>query len=161
MNVIIRPMRDKNFSVFMHELCARWGINMISTSPQKEFVKGCLGALKRDELLFILLDEVVPKEAGVMVEFFNSQVSRSIGPTLFYERMKSPIVPIFITKEEDGHFNIFIEQALEAEEGPNRDENRIRNISKLTQTIESFVKKYPLQWGGWLNKRWVSNNIKS
>ncbi|MDD3375169.1 MAG: lysophospholipid acyltransferase family protein [Candidatus Omnitrophica bacterium] len=156
-NVIIRPMRDKDFSEFMFGLCSQWGINMIQTAPKKQFIKKTLACLQRNELLFILLDEVVPKESGVDVDFLNCKVTRSVGPVLFYERLGSAIVPMFVVKDHNGHFDIFIEKELAVENNFSSEENTIRNISSLSQTIEFFVKKYPLQWGGWLNKRWAQN----
>ena len=154
-NVLIRPMRNKDFSKFMFDLCAKWKINMIQTSPQKTFLKESLGALKRNELLFFLLDEVVPQGTGVPVNFFNTQVTRATGPLLFEERMGSHIVPIFIAQDDQKHFKISIEEPLVVEKQFDVQENNRRNIASLTNTIERFVRKYPFQWGGWLNKRWA------
>ncbi len=153
-NVIIRPMRNKTFSRFMFDLCAKWKINMIETYPAKAFLKETLGALKRNELLFILLDEAAKEETGLIVDFLNCQVSRAAGPMLFQQRTGAAVMPIFIVKEGK-RFRIFIEPALDVETKYGRDENDRRNISALTSVIESFVRKYPLQWGGWLNKRWI------
>jgi len=158
-NVIIRPMRDKDFSEFMFGLSSKWGINMIQTIPKKEFIRKTLACLQRNELLFILLDEVAPEGAGIDVDFLNCRVTRSVGPVLFHERIGSAIVPMFIVKNESGRFNIFIEKELDVEKDLGSEENTIRNISALSRIIESFVKKYPLQWGGWLNKRWASKRM--
>jgi len=154
-NVIIRPMRNKKFSQFMHELCALWRIHMIQTVPRKRFIKETFGALKRNELLFILFDEIPPEE-GIEVDFFDRKVSRAVGPMLFHERIGSPILPIFIVQDEKRHFKIMINRPLEIEEKYSEEKNTIMNISTLTAIIEGNVRKYPLQWGGWLNKRWLS-----
>lgn len=153
-NVIIRPMRNKVFSRFMYELCEQWKINMIQTVPARTFLKESLDALKRNELLFILLDEVVDRDAGIEVDFLNNKVCRAAGPLLFHRRMGSPVLPIFMVKENK-RFRIFIEPALDVENKFSQTENDYRNISALTRVIEFFVKKYPVQWGGWLNKRWT------
>lgn len=153
-NVIIRPMRDAAFSSFIHHQCRKWGINMIHTVPKQAFFKECLGVLKRNELLFILLDEIVPKDNGVPVQFFNRTVTRAIGPMLFHQRTGSPIVPIFIVRDEEQNFRITVEDELQVATGGNADENTHTNIARLTAVIERHVAKYPLQWGGWLNKRW-------
>jgi len=153
-NVIIRPMRNKTFSRFMYALCEQWKINMIQTVPARNFLKESLGALKRNELLFILLDEVVDPEDGVLVNFLNNKVYRAVGPLLFHRRTGAPVLPIFIAKE-DNRFRIFIEPPLVVEKSLNPQDNDSRNISDLTRVIEFFVKKYPVQWGGWLNKRWT------
>ena len=158
-NVVIRSMRDKGFGRFMYDLCALWKINMIETLPKKNFVKETFGALRRNELLVILLDEVVPTEEGVQVPFFASKVTRGTGPMLFHNRQGSPILPMFIAQKEDGHFDIFVENPLTVEARLSPHENMVKNIANLTATIESFVKKYPTQWGGWLNKRWFPSSV--
>ena len=158
-NVIIRRMRDAQFSKFMFDLCRKWGIHMIQTNPPKQFFRESLGALKRNELLFILLDEVVAQEDGVKVKFFNRDVTRALGPMLFFKRTGSPIVPMFIIKEPNQRYKIFIEEPLKIHNAGTPEENIIKNIAALTTIIEGYVRRYPLQWGGWLNKRWSLENI--
>ena len=157
-NVIIRKMRSEHFSKFMYHLCSKWNINMIQTTPRKQFLKETLNALKRNEILFILFDETVPKEEGVEVNFFNSQVTRAIGPMLFQERTNAPVLPIFIVKDEHKNFKIIIDEPLKVHEELNEEENIVKNISDLTNVIEKYVNIYPVQWGGWLNKRWIVDN---
>ncbi|MCA9407829.1 MAG: lysophospholipid acyltransferase family protein [Candidatus Omnitrophica bacterium] len=156
-NVIIRKMRDNGFSDFMHELCAKWNINMISLASKREFIKESLKVLQNNELLFILLDEVVPREEGVLVDFFGQKVTRAVGPLLFHNRMGSPIVPIFIVRNTKTSFEVHIEPELKVEKKNKQQDENVVNISKLTKIIELFVCKYPLQWGGWLNKRWMES----
>lgn len=153
-NVIIRPMRDEKFGEFMHKECAKWNIKMIELYPQKEFLKKSFQALKQNELLFILLDEVVPEHTGVRVPFFRRVVERATGPMMFYERFKSPVVPMFMVKDERGHFDILIKEPIEIIETQDKNLDHIQNISRMTKVIEEVVAAYPLQWGGWLNKKW-------
>lgn len=155
-NVIIRPMRDSSFSVFMYELCAKWNINMIQTLPKKKFIKEAFSVLRRNEILFILSDEVAPKGEGVLVDFFKHKVSRAIGPMLFHNHIGSPIVPIFVAKDKKKIFHIFVEKELKVEKALSEDENNIKNTSDLTRILEGFVQKFPTQWGGWLNKKWCT-----
>lgn len=154
-NVIIRNIRDENFSKFLFQLCGKWGINMIQTSPGKQFLKESLAALKRNELLFFLLDEVVAKDNGVKVTFLNREVMRAKGPVLFLERTSSPILPMFILQDEKKHFKIHIGQPFEIQKGSDARDNMAANIAGLTNIIEYFVNQYPFQWGGWFNKRWA------
>ena len=154
-NVVIRTMRDENFGKFMYNLCDQWGIKMIQTSPGKQFLKESFGALRRNELLFFLLDEVVADENGVKVEFLNREVIRAKGPMLFFERTSSPILPMFIVKDDKKHFKIFIKKPFEIIKGGSPQDDMVKNIAGLTNIIEYYVSRYPFQWGGWFNKRWA------
>ncbi len=129
---------------------------MIHTSPAKKFLKEALGALKRNELLFFLLDEVVDKKNGVKVNFLDQEVTRATGPVLFFERTSSPILPMFIIQDDKKHFKIFIEQPFKIEKGSDDHENMVKNIAGLTKVVEHFVIQYPFQWGGWFNRRWAN-----
>ncbi len=153
-NVIIRPMRDQKFGEFMHKECAKWNIQMIELYPQKEFLKKSFQALKQNELLFILLDEVVPEHTGVRVPFFGRDVERAVGPMMFYERFKSPILPMFMVKDDRGHFDILIKEPIKIIETQDKNGDNVQNIARMTKVIEEVVAAYPLQWGGWLNKKW-------
>ena len=160
-NVIIRRMRDPEFSGFMYRLCAKWGINMIQTSPPKQFFRESLGALKRNELLFILLDEVVAKQDGVEVDFLNGRVTRATGPLLFVKRTASPILPVFVSQDEQKHFHIFVEPEFTLHSDGSDEENTINNIGGLTNIIEGYVRRYPFQWGGWFNRRWAEERSRT
>jgi KDO2-lipid IV(A) lauroyltransferase len=154
-NVVIRNMRDEKFSKFMYQLCSRWGINMIQTFPAKQFFRESLNVLRRNELLFILLDEVVSKENGVKVKFFDHDVIRATGPILFFKRTFSPILPMFIVQDEKKRFKILIEQPFKVVDEGDEQGDVLKNISGLTKIVERYVKQYPFQWGGWFNKRWA------
>ena len=113
----------------------------------KQFVKKSLEALKRNELLFILLDEIAPQQKGVKVKFLNREVIRAEGPVLFFERTSSPILPMFIAQDERKHFKVFIEQSFEIYKGSSVQKNMVKNIAGLSNIVERFVNRYPLQWG--------------
>ncbi len=155
-NVVIRPMRSNAFGDFMYRLCARGEVNMIETSPPREFFKRSLTALRNNELLFILYDEPLEAGDGAEVDFLGGKVVRPRGPLMLHERSKAPILPMFIVKDEKSHFQIFIEDVLAVGQSNTERDNY---ISQLTQTIEEYVRKYPLQWGGWLNKRNIRSSV--
>lgn len=152
-NVIIRPMRNKGFSEFMFSLCDLWGINMIQTRPPKKFLRDTLNSLRRNELLFILFDEV-PPEDGVNVEFFGSRVKRAEGPALFQARTNASILPIFIHKDQQRKFCIDILSEFKPDACSGTKPGTEMCLNQLTAVIERQIRQHPLQWGGWFNKRW-------
>ena len=153
-NVIIRPMRDPEFSKFMFGQCEKWGVHMIPTKPRREFIRETYGALQRKEILFIVLDEIPADDAGVPVTFFGKTVKRATGPLLFYRKFGSPILPMFITQDEQNRFHIHIEEEIKLEENGDPSELEARNMNTMNAVIEKYVRFYPEQWGGWFNKRW-------
>ena len=52
-------------------------------------------------------------------------------------------------------FKIFIKEPFKIEKEGDAEENMVRNITGLSRIVEHFVNQYPLQWGGWFNRRWA------
>lgn len=152
-NVIIRPMRDPEFSKFMFGQCEKWGVHMIPTKPQREFLRETYGALQRNEILVIVIDEIPPGDAGVQVTFFGREVKRATGPLLFQRKFGSPILPMFIVQDEQDRFHVHIEEEVPIKEGP-AAETDAHNMNTMTAVTEKYIRFYPEQWGGWFNKRW-------
>ncbi|MCB9720230.1 MAG: lysophospholipid acyltransferase family protein [Candidatus Omnitrophica bacterium] len=155
-NVIIRPMRDPEFSKFMFGQCEKWGVHMIPTKPAREFLRETYGALQRKEMLFIVIDEIPPDNAGVPVNFFGKEVRRATGPLLFHRKFGSPVLPMFITQDEQNRFHVHIEEEIEILAGPAADTDA-PNMNAMNAVIEKYIRFYPEQWGGWFNKRWSEN----
>ncbi|MBZ0166049.1 MAG: lysophospholipid acyltransferase family protein [Candidatus Omnitrophica bacterium] len=153
-NFLIRPMRDPEFSRFMFDLCAKWHINMIPTKPRRDFLRRSYAALENNELLFIMMDESPPDNKGTPVPFLGQTVKRAPGPLLFYKKFQSPVLPMFIVQDEQRRFHVYVEPEIKIVEGTDRQDFEERNTASMTAVIEKYVRKYPLQWGGWLNKRW-------
>lgn len=153
-NVLIRPMRDPEFSRFMFDLCAKWRINMVPTKPRRDFLRRSYAALENNEMLFIMMDEIPPENKGTPVSFLGQTVKRATGPLLFYKKFQSPILPMFIAQDEQRRFHVYIEPEINIVAGTDQKEFEEKNTASMTAIIEKYVRKYPLQWGGWLNKRW-------
>ncbi len=156
-NVIIRPMRDPEFSRFMFAQCEKWGVHMIPTKPRREFLRETYGALQRKELLFIVIDEIPPDNAGVPVTFFGREIKRATGPLLFHRKFRSPILPMFITQDEQNRFHIHIEDEIPVNANGRSPAEESRDMNAINAVIEKYIRFYPEQWGGWFNKRWSEN----
>ena len=155
-NVIIRTMRDVDFSLFMFNLCAKWNIHMIPTKPQKTLLRQSYKAIQNNEILFILSDEVAPENTGVSVPFFDHHVRRATGPLLYHKKFQSPILPIFICQDHNKKFHIHIEPEIKLVDKETSPDSDTQNIAHINTIIERYVRQYPTQWGGWFNKRWSS-----
>jgi len=74
---------------------------------------------------------------------------------VFALRTKAPIVPMFIYRTEGEKQEIFIEPEVQLLEGKDMEETIQLNLQLLTKIIESYIRKYPKEWG-WIHKRWKS-----
>lgn len=151
---IMRPMRDTRVEKFFSAKRSRLNIKTIYTVPRKSCVEGSLRALRRNELLFIPIDQNFGS-GGVFVDFFGRKAATATGPVVLAQRTKAVILPCFIIRQEDDTHRIIFEPPLDLEQGKDSEETVIINIQRLTNIIESYIRRYPAEWG-WIHRRWKS-----
>src|SRR3989338_1258185 len=153
-NVILRRMRDDKVEEFLESRRRKVGINFIHSAPRQACVDDSVKALRRNEILFIQLDQNFGT-AGVFVNFFGRHAATATRPVVFALRTGAAIVPLFIVRQADGRHKLIIEPQVEIEKKDASDETLRYNIQKITLIIESYIKKYPQEWG-WIHRRWKS-----
>lgn len=154
LNVILRRMRDDRVDDFLGERMHRAGVQSIYTTPRPACVENSLRSLRNNELLFIQLDQNFGT-SGIFVNFFGRQAATATGPVVLALRTEAPIVPLFIVRQGDNRHKIFIEPEVMVEKKDTQEETLQFNIQKITSVIESYIRKYPAEWG-WIHRRWKS-----
>ncbi len=154
-NVIMRPVRDDDLEEYITKFRKENGINTIYALPPMRCVTQCLKALRKNGVLFILLDQHYGSEGGVKVDFFGQPAATATGPVVFNSRTGSPVLPIFIVREGEGNYHkIVIEPPVDIQEHDDPQEKIRINIQNMSDIIEKYVRAYPHEWSGWLHKRW-------
>jgi len=151
---IMRPMRDSRVEKLFLAKRSRLNIKTIYTQPRKACVENSLRSLRNNELLFIPIDQNFGT-GGVFVDFFGKNAATATGPVVLAQRTKATILPCFIVRQGDDTHKIIFEPPLNLEEGKTNQETVLINIQRLTNIIESYIRKYPSQWG-WIHRRWKS-----
>jgi len=151
---IMRFMRDQRVERLLLKKRDYFGIRTIYSQPRKACVDSSIRSLRNNELLFIPIDQNFGT-GGVFVDFFGRKAATATGPVILAQRTKAAILPCFIVRQKDDTHQIIFEPVLELKEGQNPRETIIINIQRLTSIIESYIRKYPAQWG-WIHRRWKS-----
>lgn len=149
---VMRPMRDSRAEKIFFGKRKQFKINTIYTVPRKACVENCIRSLRNNELLFMPVDQNFGT-AGIFVDFFGRKAATATGPVVLALRTKAALVPCFIVRQEDDTHRIVFEPASELKEGRDYQETVFINIQKLTNIIESYIYRYPAQWG-WIHRRW-------
>lgn len=149
---IMRPMRDTRVEKFFMEKRSKLGVKTIYSQPRKECVDNTIRSLRNNELVFIPLDQNFGT-SGVFVDFFGTKAATATGPAVLARRTKATILPCFIVRQKDETHKIICEPPLELDEGRTEQESILSNIQKLTSIIESYIRRYPTEWG-WIHRRW-------
>ncbi len=152
---IMRPMRDSRVENFFQKKRTKLGIKTIYSQPRRLCVETTLKTLRNNELVFIPIDQNFGAAGGVFVDFFGKKAATATGPVALALRTKAAVIPCFIVRQKDDTHKIIFEEPLNLEEGRTYQETIIINIQKLTDIIESYIRRYPAEWG-WIHRRWKS-----
>lgn len=156
---IMRPMKDRRTEKLFLKERARFGVKTIYSIPRRECVVATIRSLRDNELIFIPLDQNFGT-AGVFVDFFGVKAATATGPVVLARRTQAEIVPCFVVRQKDDTHKIIIEPALKLEEGLDEEASILLSVQRITSVIESYIRKYPAEWG-WIHRRWKSRpNLK-
>ena len=147
-------MRDKRVEKIFLRNRERLNITTIYSQPRNVCVNNTIQALRNNELVFIPIDQNFGS-AGVFVDFFGVKAATATGPVVLAQRTKAALLPCFIIRQSDDTHNIVFDPEMALREGVNSRETVHLNIQKLTTIIESYIRRYPAEWG-WIHRRWKS-----
>lgn len=153
-NFVARPMRDKYAENHFHKLRTEAGVKTIPAYPRRACVSGIIGALAKNEIVIIQMDQNFGT-GGVWVDFFGKPAATPTGPVVLSLRTGAVTVPAYIRQEQGREhlIEIYPEEKLIVAE--NKDETILANVAKFTKIIESWIKLKPEQWS-WIHRRWKS-----
>jgi len=151
---IMRYMRDERAEKFFTRQRTKVGLKTIYSQPRKVCVEETIKTLRNNELVFIPLDQNFGG-GGVFVDFFGRKAATAIGPVVFALRTKAAILPCFMVRQKDDTHHLVFEPPLDLETGKDYQDTLTLNIQKLTTIIESYIRRYPAEWG-WIHRRWKS-----
>ena len=151
---IMRPMRDARVEKIFLEKRDRFGVRTIYSQPRNECVNNTISALRNNELVFIPVDQNFGT-GGVFVNFFGMKAATATGPVILAQRTKAALVPCFIIRQPGDTHKVIFDPALELREGKDARDTILVNIQAITDVIESYIRKYPAEWG-WIHRRWKS-----
>lgn len=109
--------------------------------------------LRSGKILALLIDQGTKRSEGVELLFFGKNVTVTPAAAMLALRCKSPVLPVFCVREDDGKLTIIIEPPVQLIRTNNLRDDLKTNTQAMTDIIEKAVRKYPDQWL-WLHKRW-------
>lgn len=149
-NVVVKQPRDQKFARLFDHYRALVRTKTISSRPRREAARQILKALRKNEVVLLVADEF--KSGGVEVEFLGCRVSAQRGPVTLAMRAGSPLLPMFVTRNEKDQLTLHIGSELNLIQTGNIQENVDANVVLFTSQLEAMVRRYPEQWS-WLGFR--------
>lgn len=112
-------------------------------------------SMKKNHILGFLSDKDGGR-AGIPVRFMNRIFSFPQGPAVFAKKFKAPILPIFITRDEDGRHTIRMGKPFHYEVMEDKDEELIHNSQIMATIMEQFIKAHPYDWMWFQHLFWTA-----
>ena len=147
--VIKRQPNDQHTQI-LNEYREMVGIEVFARGTTE--LVGAAKALKKGKILAFLADQDAG-EGGAWIKFLGKPASTPLGPAAFSKRLKSPILPVFIVRQQSGKHKVIVKEALYYENTGNDLQDEYAVTVKMTRVIEDIIIANPSQWL-WFQKRW-------
>lgn len=145
MHVVVRPLDNPLIDRLVARLRTLSGNHLIE---KKDFARGILRALGRNEAVGILIDQNSSLEDGVFVDFFGVPACAATGFAKLAAHSGATVIPGFaLWSETERRYVLRFYPPLEMSGDPALD------TSRLQQQLESVIRDYPDQWL-WIHRRW-------
>jgi KDO2-lipid IV(A) lauroyltransferase len=148
-HVVYRPLDFTPLNDFFEKLRSRFGARLIPTSHAMIRI---IRALRKKEVVSILMDQSVDWYDGVWVDFFGHRTCTSKGMALIALKSRSPVIPVFLYRETAGYRAVFGEEIPLVLTG-DKTKDIEANTLNYSKAIEKAVRRHPEQWF-WVHRRW-------
>lgn len=148
-SVVARAQDNPYINGIIGKIRARYGNSVIY---KKGALKGILACLKKEGTVGILMDQAVIQDEGFILDFLGRGAWTTKMPALIARKTGAPVMPIFISREGEGHVvNIYPEVTLNREE---LSENALKDdTQRLSSYVDGYIKEHPTEWL-WIHRRW-------
>lgn len=151
-NVIVKKLKNIDNDYVFAKIRGEKGVGYIL---KEKAVLNIRRALKKNEIVVMVIDQNSKRSEGAFVEHFGRLASTYAAPYVLANRFKCPVLPIFCHRDEnlyDHHIEVFPEIEHDTLEGD--EEGTVKhNIRKYLLSFEKFLSMYPEQWI-WMHRRW-------
>jgi Kdo2-lipid IVA lauroyltransferase/acyltransferase len=119
-----------------------------------DFGRGLLGAMKKGEVVGILMDTNMTPPQGVFVDFFGIPACTASGLARIALRTDAAVVPTFtIWDSVLRKYRLRFDPAVELVRTGDDDADAVANTQTFARITEEYIRKYPEQWL-WVHRRW-------
>lgn len=147
MNVVVRPLDNPALDALVKEYRSISGNRILD---KKDFVRGILAALARNEAVGILVDQNTLPEHGVFVDFFGVAASTGTAFAKLAAKTGAAVIPGYAWW--DGARQKYV---LEFDPIVEMTGDVDADTAQLAKHFEDVIRKRPEQWL-WLHRRWKS-----
>ncbi|MFQ6019773.1 MAG: lysophospholipid acyltransferase family protein, partial [Dehalococcoidia bacterium] len=103
-------------------------------------------ALRRNEMVALVVDVGVGNGIGVPVQFFGHRTYFPVGPARLARMSGAPIIFGLAVRQPGNRFAAYFSPPIFADPELDADEDARVTTQRVAEQLERFVKRYPSQW---------------
>ena len=148
LHAVVRPLKGAINAVLMSRR-AEAGMRLI---PARGAVPGAIKALRQNQVVAILFDQVLPSRRAVEVPFFGRPAFTS--PGLSYAAIRSGATVLLAIPEREGKgLKLVLRGPFDPPSSGALEKDVRAHTARLTAELEQVIRANPDQWL-WLHRRW-------
>jgi len=148
-DVIARGMANPLFNNYLNKTRAQLGMTVVHDS---DAVRRTPRSLREGRAVAFVADQGVLGLASTFVNFFGRPAKTPRGAAVFALRFNAPVLFADALRLPNGKYRIIIEP-IEVETTGHREKDVDAIITRFTQVLESWVRRFPEQYF-WQHRRW-------
>jgi len=149
-HTLFRVPSDKRVQEMIHQLVVSFHQNIIPSHPRRVAVTRILSALKDNEIVFILADNL--KRGKIPTSLFGQTVLSPRGPVSLALRSGAAVLPVYMIRNYQGVLDLIIGQEIPMTRNGSLPADIVRNTDRTMVYLEDLIRSYPDQWS-WLTVR--------
>jgi KDO2-lipid IV(A) lauroyltransferase len=150
LNVVARPLDNPFIEARLARFRSRLGAKVIS---KFQAAKPILQALRRNEIVAILVDQNVQRHEAVFVDFFGLAAATTPAPAAFHLRTGAPLVPVFCHPAPKSSYSVRVGEPLRFEPSADANGDVLKITRSSTKMVETEIRREPELWF-WFHNRW-------
>ena len=151
MSMVIRRLDNHPLDRFVNGIRCMHGNRVLH---KDDFARGLLSAMRAADAVGILMDTNMTPPQGVFVKFFGVEACTASGLARVALKTGAAVLPGFMVWEKsEKKYVLHFGEEIVFTRSENVDADILAATEACTQSIESWVRRYPEQWL-WIHRRW-------
>ena len=149
-HTLFRVPSDEGIQEIIHQIVGPFHQKIISSQPRRVAVTKILSALKDNEIVFILADNL--KKGKIPTSLLGQTVFSPRGPVSLALRTGAVVLPINLIRNYQGGLDPIIGQEIPMKRNGSLPVDIVTNTDSTMVYLEDLIRRYPDQWS-WLTVR--------
>lgn len=145
MHIVVRPLDNPRIDALVERYRTLAGNRVIQ---KKDFARGILKALARNQAVGILIDQNATPDNGAFVDFFGMPACATTGLAKLAAHSGATVIPGFaLWSETERRYVLRFYPPLAISGDP------VADTARLQKQLEAVIRQHPDQWL-WIHRRW-------